>query len=129
MTVLTEGNPKAHLSFNFGTSSARIPAASLDCMRLLTRSAPHPFQPSRLESVDAAALQELVAAGSTEAVVLGARKSAMAWRSAALSVAPCAFIDPDSSATTMGPFGTHLRASNVGVRLSAPGLWQRAQFF
>jgi hypothetical protein len=63
-----------------------------------------------------------------EAAGLGEMKLAMACLSAALSDAPCAFIEPLSSVTRMAWFGTRLSASAVGVRLSALGLWHRAQF-
>src|SRR5215472_11615120 len=82
-TVAAFAKPNAHLTFNFGTSSARIPAAAVDCMRLLIRSVLHPFQPFRLASGAALAGHALVLAGSTEVdAVLGARKSATACRSA-----------------------------------------------
>src|SRR5580693_571658 len=128
-TVLAEGNPKAHFTFNFGTSSARSPAASVVCILVLTRSTPHPFQPLRLESGAAPGAHELDAAGSAEALARGERKSATACFSAAVSVAPWAFMAPVSSAAIMAPFGTRWTASSVGVRLSASGLWQNAQFF
>src|SRR5260370_39849363 len=128
-TVAASANPKAHLTLSFGTSLAPIPASFAVCIRLLIRSVLHPFQPFKLARAGAGPGHAFNFRGWMVDSVGGERKSAMACRSAMLSLAPCTFIDPDSRAATIARLGKRLRASGSGVRLSAPALWQSAQLF
>src|SRR2546421_11194891 len=57
------------------------------------------------------------------------RNRAIAVRSAGVSGAPCGFIAPLSSEVTMACCESWASASGSGVRFSAPGRWQTAQFF
>src|SRR5260221_4425369 len=96
---LAPGSPKAHASFNRGTSRAVIPAGSPDWNRALVIPAPQPFQlgPPNEARNGAAVLPQNADAGMTGGALvspLPERYSARTCRCARLRSAAWAFIAP-----------------------------------